>query len=177
MSSLGCGCFKNFLLRSIQSVSFSLHHGRHGSLREMHARFENCKSSSSSDSFIRLLPRKREREKEGSAIEIGDGQSASSTAAAANDDDNDDDADITGAWAASKEALQFFARNRLHFHGGAKQKTFPQLGRLRCCRGRGAGPLRDMSYGFKEFKVAAEESQKGDPKVLAYRGTPKHPLE
>ena len=43
--------------------------------------------------------------------------------------------------------------------------------------GRGAGPLRDMSYGFKEFKVAAEESQKGDPKVLAYRGTPKHPLE
>ena len=43
--------------------------------------------------------------------------------------------------------------------------------------GRGAGPLRDMSYGFKEFKVAAEESQKGDPKVLAYRGTPKHLLE
>ena len=116
-------------------------------------------SFSSSDSFIRLLPRKRER---GAAIEIGDGQSASSIAA--NDDADDDD--ITGAWAASKEALQFFARNRLHFHGGAKQKTFPQLGRLRCCRGRGAGPLRDMSYGFKEFKVAAEESQKGDPKVL-----------
>ena len=71
-------------------------------------------------SFASFL--EREREKEGAAIEIGDGQSASSTAAI---DDDDDDADITGAWAASKEALQFFARNRLHFHGGAKQKTFP----------------------------------------------------
>ena len=42
--------------------------------------------------------------------------------------------------------------------------------------GHGAGPLRDMSYGFKEFKVAADEGQKGDAKILAYRGTPKHPL-
>ena len=57
MSSLGCGCFKNFLLLSIRSVSFSLHHGRRGmgdgSLREMHARFANCKSRS----FLLLLLR------------------------------------------------------------------------------------------------------------------------
>ena len=176
MSSLGCGCFKNFLLLPIRSVSFSLHHGRRGM-----GPFTKCmqdsrigraarSTSSSSDSFIRLLPRKRERGGPQLKLEMGKVHHPSPPTTTTTTPTSQEHG------RPQKKRCNFSHEIAFIFMEERSRKRSPSS--VDCAVvGRGAGPLRDMSYGFKEFKVAAEESQKGDPKVLAYRGTPKHPLE